>query len=224
MRRLWYPHAFLFFSHDGILKKMKIMKIKDLREIVSSIKEGKVIVCPTDTVYGLICDAADKKAVEKIFKIKKRDFQKPISLFVKDLKMAKEIAEIDKNQEKFLRKIWPGKLIAVLKANPSTRLRAKGKFPKGIVCQWGKIGLRIPNYKLLNELLEKFNKPLAQTSANISGKPASAEIKKVIRQFTLRRGSGQENQPDLIIDAGNLKPSKPSTVIDLTGKKLKVLR
>ena len=204
---------------------MVVLKInrKNFKEIVKitveAIKEGKVIICPTDTVYGLICDAGNKAAVRKIFKIKKRSFQKPISLFVKDFKTAKKIAKIDKNQGKFLNKLWPGKLIAVLEVNPSMWLRAGRKFPRGIVCRWGKIGLRIPNHKLLAAILNKFKNPLVQTSANISGKPASTKIKDVLKQF-----GNQKIKPDLVIDAGNLKHSKPSKVIDLTEEKPKILR
>ncbi len=182
-----------------------------LKITTQSIEEGKAIICPTDTVYGLICNAENKAAVRKIFKIKKRNFQKPISVFIKDLKMAKKIARIDKRQEKILRKLWPGKAIVVLKS--------KRKFPEGIVCQWGKIGLRIPNCKLLNELLKQFKEPLAQTSANISGKPASNKIEEIVKQF-----EKEKYQPDLILDAGKLKTSKPSAVIDLTSKKPKIIR
>lgn len=196
---------------------MLILKLKQknfkkvIKKVVKFIQNGKVIICPTDTVYGLICDAENKAAVRKIFKIKKRSFQKPVSLFVEDLATAQKVAVIEQNQEKILNKLWPGKLIAVLKA--------KRKFPKGIACQWGKIGLRIPNYKLLNVLLKKFKNPFAQTSANISGEPASTKIKDVLEQF-----ENQKIKPDLVIDAGNLKLSKSSKVIDLTKEKPKILR
>ena len=87
------------------------------------------------------------------------------------------------------------------------------------------IALRIPDYKLVNDLLKKLNKPLIGTSANISGKPASGDIKDILNQFTLRRGSGQEKfQPDLIIDVGNLPKSKSSKVMDLTVFPPKILR
>jgi len=82
---------------------------------VQSIKQGKVIVCPTDTIYGLIANVANKKAVERIFKIKKRSKKKPYPIFIKDLKQAKKIARIDKKQEKFLKRVWPGEITAVLK-------------------------------------------------------------------------------------------------------------
>src|SRR4030042_4778590 len=100
---------------------MQILKLnwENFKEIVKiitqSIKEGKVIICPTDTVYGLIADATNKKAVNKIFKIKKRPRNKPIPVFVKDLKIAEKLAYINKNQGKFLKKVWPGKITIVLK-------------------------------------------------------------------------------------------------------------
>ena len=194
---------------------MKILKINSqnikeiIEETIKSFKEGKVIICPTDTVYGLICDATNKEAVDKIFKIKKRSFQKPISIFVKDFKMVKKFAKIDKDQENFLKKVWPGKVIAVLKA--------KRRFPRGIVCKWGKIGLRMPNYKLLNETLNKFRGPLAQTSANLVGKPTLPLMKNILKQF-----QDKKYQPDLAIDAGKLS-GKPSIVIDLTQSPPKIL-
>lgn len=181
------------------------------KEAAKFIKEGKVIVCPTDTVYGLICDVNNSRAVKKLFKIKKRSFEKPIPVFVADIKMAQKIAIFSKKQEKFLKKAWPGKVTVIFEA--------KKNFPKGVLSETGKIGLRIPNYKLLNTLLEETKIPLSATSANISGKPASTKIKRIINQL-----KKEKFQPDLIIDVGSLKASKPSTVVDLTSKKPKILR
>ena len=194
---------------------MKILKIKkqNLKEIIKMVikflKEGKVIIYPTDTVYGLLSDATNKKAVEKLFKIKKRSLQKPIPIFVRDIKMAKKIAKIDKNQEKFLKKVWPGKVTIVLRSKTKTKLYGVNRKT---------IALRIPKYKLLNTLLKKINCPLAQTSANISGEPAASNIPKIINQF-----KNKKYNPDLIIDGGTLR-NKPSKVIDLTANPPKILR
>ena len=189
---------------------MKIIKVssKNLNEAVKVIKKGGVVVFPTDTVYGLIADAKNKTAVKKIFKVKKRSFKKPLPVFVKDLKMAKGLVKIDKKQEKILKKCWPGKVTVILKAKLT-------KFPKGIISKDKKIGLRIPDYKFLNILLRKLNRPLAETSANISGKRASIKIKEVFKQFERRR-----YQPDLVFDGGNLRISLPSTVVDLIDFKI----
>ncbi|MEK9134770.1 MAG: L-threonylcarbamoyladenylate synthase [Patescibacteria group bacterium] len=178
--------------------------MENIELAVEIIKNGGVIICPTDTVYGLICDATNKKAVAKVFKIKKRPKNKPLPIFIKDLKMAKELAQIDEKQEKFLRKVWPGAVTVILKSR-----KQKDKT----------IGLRIPNYKLLLGLAEQLNRPLTGTSANLSGQPASGNIKKVLKQF-----ENQKYQPDLVIDAGNLPKSKPSKIIDLTVCPPKILR
>ena len=200
---------------------MRILKVnqKNLKEVIETalqlIKEGKVIICPTDTVYIPAADATNKKAVKKVFLIKKRSLKKPIPIFVKDIKMAKKIAEIDKKQEQFLKSVWPGKVTAVLKRlQPSHR-------PKGIKLYGvagDTIALRIPNFKLVEFLLKELNRPLVGTSANISGKPASGNLEEVLDQF-----KGQKHQPDLVINAGIL-PGKPSRVMDLTVSPPKILR
>lgn len=182
-----------------------------IKTAIKLIKQGKVIVCPTDTVYGLIADATNKKAVEKIFKIKKRKDKKPAPIFIKDLKMAKKIAKIDKKQEKFLKLVWPGKVTVVLERKKTVK-KLYGVDKKTIA-------LRIPNFKPVNFLLEKLNRPLVGTSANISGKPPSGNLKEILRQF-----KGKKYQSDLVVDGGNLKPGKPSRVLDLTIWPAKILR
>jgi len=192
-----------------------VVKIKniDLKNLAREIKKGRVIVCPTDTVYGLLADATNKKAVEKIFKIKKRPKTKPLPIFIKDLETTKRLAIIDKNQERFLKKAWPGKITAVLKRKAANRKQKIYGIDKKT------IALRISKYKLVLELLKAINKPLTGTSANISGKPATTKIKDILRQF-----QNKKFQPDLILNTGNLKSSKPSKVIDFTGKRPKILR
>ena len=196
----------------------EILKVgRDIKKIVQRIAElirqGKVLVCPTDTVYGFITDATNKGAVERLFKIKKRQKDKAFPIFVRDIETAKKLAQVDERTERFLKKVWPGKVTVILKL--------KGKSIKRKIYGVGKktIGLRIPDYALIKLLLAKVNKPLTGTSANISGKPSSNKIREVIAQLR-----GQRILPDLILDAGNLKKAQPSTVIDLTKKKPKILR
>lgn len=237
----------------GLRGKKNFKKVVQIT--VKLTKQGKVIICPTDTLYGLIANATNTKAVKKIFKIKKRRKEKAIPIFVKDMKMAKKLACINKDQEAFLKKVWftrpnfrnnsykekklvkitpkiwvgKGKVTAVLK-----RRKARTKL-YGVARDT--IALRIPKYKLLNVLLKKLSRPLTGTSANISGKPASGNIKEVLRQFgysysygriRISRGRRAERAlfacPDLVIDAGNLPKSKPSTVLDLTTLPPKILR
>ena len=167
--------------------------------LVGLIKNGGVIVCPTDTVYGLICDATNKKAVEKMYKVKKRPRNKLFPVFVKDIKMAKKFAKISYEQEKFLKKVWPGAVTVVIEKERSA--------------------LRIPRYGFIINIIKKINRPLAETSANISGQPPTTKVKEVLKYF-----KGREYGPDLVLDAGDLKPAKPSRVIDLTSFPPKTLR
>jgi len=186
--------------------KIDSLKLDDILKIsIESLKKGEIIVCPTDTVYGLICDALNKKAVEKIFKVKKRETSKPLGIFVKDIKNAKKFAFIDKNKEGFLK---DNKVTAIL--------RAKKETLSELVYKDGTIGMRIPNYEILNLILEKFGKPVAQTSANISGKFATTKIDDILGQFAM--------EDVIIIDAGDLPESKPSQIVDLTKNNIKIIR
>lgn len=174
-----------------------------IRKAAEIIEKGGLVIFPTDTVYGILADARNKKAVEKIFKIKKRPKIKPLAIFVKDIKMAKNYAFINKKQEDFLKENWPGKLTVILKS--------KNELAEGVETKKGTIGIRVPHYKLVNLLFEKIDFPVAQTSANISGNEATTKIKEVLRQF-----DGEKSKPDLIIDAGDLRQNQPSKIMDLT--------
>src|SRR3989338_11375193 len=126
-----------------------------LNETVSVLKSGGVVICPTDTVYGFLADASNKKAVEKIYKIKKRPKSKPLSVFVKDIKMAKEIAIIDEKQEKRLKKYWPGKYTFILKRKYTLNSTAVEFRVYGV--KKDTIALRIPKCRFLNDILKKVN-------------------------------------------------------------------
>ncbi|MBI2644428.1 MAG: threonylcarbamoyl-AMP synthase [Candidatus Wildermuthbacteria bacterium] len=179
-------------------------------KIVHGLEKGKVFVLPTDTVYGLVADAANSEAVEKVFQIKGREPGKPLPIFVEDIAMAKELADIKEKEERFLQKVWPGKVTVVLPSN-NILPQATGTART--------IGLRIPSYDLILSILRIFPRPLTGTSANLAGTPSLRDSKDVVAQFKKR-----EHRPDIVIDAGKLPLSLPSTVIDWTGGKQKVLR
>jgi len=189
---------------------MKVINLKDkgiIENIVTALKNGAVLVAPTDTVYGFICDASNNQAVENIFEIKKRDKTNTLPVFVSGKKMAESFAEISSKQEEVINKSWPGAVTFVLKAKPGL---------SSLVYKNNTIALRQPNYELVLDVLEQFKKPLAQTSANISGRPATTKIADVLEQFN--------NTDVIIIDAGNLPENKPSKIIDLTQNEEKILR
>ncbi|MCH8048629.1 threonylcarbamoyl-AMP synthase, partial [Patescibacteria group bacterium] len=131
-----------------------------VKKAAAALLKGMVLVCPTDTVYGLLADATNKKAVEKVFKIKGRREGKPLPIFVKDIVMAKTLAEVSFLQEKYMRKVWPGKVTLVLKS--------RGVLPRETGTK-NRIGLRIPKYVLLQKIPRKVDRPLTGTSANLAG-------------------------------------------------------
>lgn len=174
------------------------------------LKAGGTIIAPTDTVYGLLGNATDKGAIEKVYKIKDRPMDKPLPLFVKDISMAEEFARVSKEQKEFLEHNWPGKITVVLKRNPRENLFGVDKDT---------VALRIPKYQFINDLLAKTGVPLSGTSANISHQPASTKIEEILEQF-----ANSETLPDLVINAGDLEMSQPSTIIDLTSPEQRILR
>ncbi len=177
-------------------------------KVAKELNRGKVIVCPTDTIYGFLAIAENKKAVDKIFKIKKRPKSKHLAVFVKDIKFAKELAEILPEQEKILKQKWPGKFSFILKRkNSSAKLYGLDKKT---------IAIRIPKYKFLNNLLKRVNKPLVQTSVNVSKGPALLKVEDIKKQFG--------KYDILLIDAGNLQKRKPSKIVDLTSEAQKIVR
>ena len=193
---------------------MNILKLTEknmesvAEQAVTALQGGKVLVCPTDTVYGLLCDATNEKAVKKVFSIKGREEGRALPIFVRDIVMAKELSFVVK--EELLDTYWPGKVTVVLKS--------RGVLPS-IAGTAEKIGLRIPKYPLLDVILKKVGVPLTGTSANLSGRPSLSSIGEIVLEF-----KGKEYQPDIIIDAGVLPFSKPSSVVDLIDEEPVIIR
>jgi len=180
---------------------------EDIKTITDVILNGGIVVLPTDTVPGLIADASNSKAVEKIFAIKKRSPDMKLPVFVSDIDMARELAEINEEQEKELMGKWPGRYTFVLK---------RKKHKKELFgLDNDTIALRIPSYPLLNEILKSVDTPLVQTSVNPSGSPFLVQHEEIIDYL-----EKNEIQPDLVIDVGVLAEAQPSTIIDLSNNKV----
>ncbi len=180
-------------------------------EAITVLRRGGVIVYPTDTVYGLGANACDWYAVEQVFKIKKRSFSRPLPIIARNMKWVVELAFMLPKLEGILSEIWPG---------PTTVVLPKKEIIPSIVTAKRKgVGVRIPNCSLTDKLLGSFGYPLTATSANISGKEATGDIKAIIEIFR-----GEVWKPDLVLDAGVLPPSEPSTVLDLTTIRPKIVR
>ncbi len=186
----------------------------NIQKAVEILKNGGMVIYPTDTCYGIGVDATNKKAIKKTIVFKKRDFKTPISVIVKNFKMAQEIGEFNSQAKKLFKENLPGPLTLVVKKKKSIY-----QLPNILTAKKRKIGIRMPNNKIALELVKKFNKPITTTSANVSNKPECYSKQEILKQF-----KKNIKKIDLILDIGKLPKIKPSTVIEIIGGKLKILR
>lgn len=196
------------------LKLIKVVSFTEpnaIAEAAEILQRGGSVVYPTDTVYGLGVNPFDDFAVRRLFRIKKRPASKPIPLIVKSVAMARKLAYINARKEKILRALWPGAVSVVLYKRDiiSSLISAGGET----------VSLRIPKSDFCAILIKAINNPITSTSANISGEQATNDPM-VIRE----RFQKEIYKPDLVIDAGILDVREPSTVLDFTLDKPKVLR
>ena len=163
---------------------------------------------PTDTVYGLTVMATHKKGIKKIYKIKKRKKNLALPIFCSSLSQVKKIVDkINPATNKLIRAFWPGALTIVFPCK-SAKLSP--------LAYQDKIGIRISKSAVISKILRELKQPIIGTSANLSGAKEIRDAKQVIKLF--------KSQVDLILDGGNLSRTLPSTVIDVSSDKPKILR
>ena len=171
-----------------------------------AMKKGSIIIYPTDTVYGIGANVFDEEAILKVFSIKKRPLNKPLSICISRIEDIKHVAKMDGKIETIIRNILPGPFTIILKKNDNiSSLLTAGS---------DKIGIRIPDNNVCMDLSRDF--PITSTSANLSGYDIPESADEVLNQL----GSSV----DIMMDAGICKHGIPSTVIDMTVYPPKVLR
>ena len=176
---------------------------KSLAEAKQVLKDGGILVYPTDTLYGLGCDATSKAAVEKIYSLKERDRGKPLSIIVSDYAMLLEYCEVSSSQEKILHALLPGPYTFIL------QLRKPIPASPNLT-----IGVRVPEHIFMRQVSKELNMPIVSTSANISGQKDAAELKEIDKTIA--------SSSSLLIDGGKCLYGTGSTVIDL--QNMKILR
>jgi L-threonylcarbamoyladenylate synthase len=162
-------------------------------------------------LYGLGADAFSDAAVAKVYEIKKRDGKKPVHALVATAEMAEFYCEMNDVARGFLKAFPKGKVTTILKK--------RSEFDSGILRGEETFGFRIPDNAFCLALIRAFGAPITATSANVSGAPASRRVGDILAQL----GDGAR-KIDLVVDAGELPESKPSTVVDLSGTGPKILR
>ena len=179
----------------------------DLSKAIEALKQGEIIVYPTDTLYGLGADIFNDDAVHRIFKIKKRPNDIPLSVAVSDFKELEKIAFTDDRTKRLVESFLPGKLTMILKKKNCVQDIITGGLDK--------VAIRIPDNRIALELLSKFG-PLTATSANIHGTKTPGIISEISMQF-------KNEDISVYLDIGKLA-GQPSTIVDVTEKQIKIIR
>ena len=188
---------------------MKETKAEHLSDALAALRRGDVIVFPTETLYGLGADALNVSAVAKVFQLKGRDSSNPFPVLVSNRSMLNSlVADIPPLAEKLIARFWPGPLTIVIPARKD--------IPRALMNSAGNIGVRISSHPLANELVSLFGHPLTATSANPSREPAARTVEKAKEYFT--------GTIDIFIDGGELTSNAGSTVAEVTGNRLRVIR
>jgi L-threonylcarbamoyladenylate synthase len=192
-----------------ILLKAEMLSGSDWKRVRDIFKKGGMIAYPTETFYGLGVDPFNEIAIKKLFALKGRDFDKPVSILIKDKKMLLTVVEaISPLAEILIKKFWPGPLTIIFKAKKS--------IPSILTGGTGKIGVRISSNPITQKLLEEIDSPITTTSANPSGEKSPVTANKVMGYFG--------NKIDLILDGGMLYGKLGSTIVDVTEGELAVIR
>jgi L-threonylcarbamoyladenylate synthase len=173
------------------------------------LREGEVVAFPTDTLYGIGVNAFERFAVRRIFEVKERPAKKAIPVFIYQIDDLNLVARDVPNQAwPLLQKFWPGALTVVL---PKV-----AALPDDVTAGQDTVAIRIPDHLVSLELVIQVGRPLAVTSANLSGRPTPGTAQGVAEQLA--------NRVPLILDGGSSPASQPSTIIDLSRSPPRMLR
>lgn len=190
------------------LKFKYILSAGERARVREAVCSGKLLIFPTDTIYGLGCDAFNERSIERIYRLKGRHPERPFSVHVGSIEELERYSLLTERQRKLIEKLLPGPYTIVLEAS--------GQAPPACVSTEGKIGLRVPKSRSFQMVYEAAGRPLVGTSVNRSGEPPLTEIEEIIEQF------GEEVA--IIIVTDEPMSQRSSAVIDLTEDPPRALR
>ena len=171
-----------------------------LKEIARTIRQGGIAVFPTETVYGIGTNGLKENSVKRLYEVKQRPLNKPISLLVNGINMINEIAqEITDLEKALIKEFFPGPLTIILKK--------KDTVPNIVTANSNMVGVRMPSNEIALKLIEYAGVPIATPSANISGKPSGTNMEDIMKDF--------EGKVDYFIDDGPSKIGISSTIVQV---------
>ncbi len=175
-------------------------QIEKIKKAASILRGGGLVVFPTETVYGLGANLLDKEAIAKVYRIKNRPRNKPLTIHISNTDIVKKmVGRLPLNAKRLMKEFWPGPLTIVLKDKHGRKL-----------------GFRMPDNRIAFLLIEEANVPIVAPSANISGNSPPKSAGEVLRDL---RG-----KVEMVLDGGRTRVGVESTVVDITEKELKILR
>lgn len=182
---------------------------EDIKKLSDMIKSGEILILPTDTVYGIVCDSMNEKAVKKIYELKQRELSKPMNILISNIEMIRKVAKkISKEEEKIVKKFLPGALTIIFEK--------KDKISNTITAGKDTVGVRMPNHKMLLELIDYLGHPIVATSCNMAGEKAMTKAEDALLEF--------KDKVECIVDGGKIKNGIPSTIIKFEEGKINILR
>ena len=180
-----------------------------LKEPAKIIKDGGIVVFPTETVYGIGVNGLNEKALKKLYEVKQRPLNKPISLLVNSIEMINQLTKnITKLEYALMKEFFPGPLTIIL--------QKKDIVPDILTANSDTVGIRMPSNKVTLKLIEYAGVPIATPSANLSGKPTGTNFKDVIKDF--------DGKADYFIDGKISKTGTASTIVKVTNGIPHILR
>ena len=195
--------------------KTKYINLKEeyneekIKEAAQDILNGKLVIFPTETVYGIGANALNDNACKNIFKAKGRAGDNPLIVHVNNVDMIKQLVEEPNEVEKILISTFcPGPFTLILKA--------KNIIPKSVTAGLETVGIRMPSNKIANKLIEFAGVPIAAPSANVSGRPSGTKIEDILKEF--------DGKVSTIIDDGMVDIGLESTVVRVIDNKVRILR
>ncbi|MGH7765985.1 MAG: L-threonylcarbamoyladenylate synthase [Candidatus Binatia bacterium] len=176
---------------------------------LGALRRGEAIVFPTETFYGLGADALDSNAVERVVSLKGRNPDSPIAVIIADQEMLSQIVdEVSPPARKLIDRFWPGPMTLIL--------RAKRGLPSPLLNREGKIGVRVSSHPVAARLSRELGHPLTATSANLSGQEPARTAQQGRAYFG--------DRIEIYLDGGTLKGGSGSTVAEVVGNRLKIIR
>jgi len=179
----------------------------ELEQILSSLHFGRLVVYPTETVYGLGADPFDETAVKRVYIAKRRPFDMPLSIAVNDISVADQMAELDENAYRLAKAFLPGPLTLLVKKRPI--------LPDIVTASLPEVGIRIPDHPLALRLLDEFG-PIISTSANVHSHPNPTTVETAIADLG--------NSVATYVDGGPCKVGTPSTIVQIIDGTVEVIR